>query len=884
MTARRLGRGVWRVVRPILRWTVRVVVVAVAAALVVLHTDWGRDQVRGVIEDALQARFAGPVHVGRLEGSVFTELVLRDITVDDPGHGRALSIERIEVELALGDLLRKRARRDPGRARGAVWLRQEPGGVNLARLVLPSEPSTWDVRVDRLVVDDAAIEVETAEGEVHHLDRLAVTGMVDLPADESIYTRLAVGGRWRERAAPVVLTAEVAVRGDVVEVPALEVRLDEATLAGAGITVDLRDVGLAAAGTLTAQVPARSLRRLAPGVEVGADLAAELVVTTTTDRADGATTTARVRATFGAASLSGEVHGALDARRVYGELGFTALDLAQLGADAPASSLGGRLTFDGALAGNEAELASLTATASLAMAGQIGALRIDELGLAASLRDRRATVDAHARGPGDARVTLDAEAVVADDGAIELARGRAHGEVADLARASAGLAPAGGALTFDLGARGRLAPTLASVAVTGRVDGRRLRADDLAVARATIEVDVRGPRARPRGDVEVALTGIRRADQRLGALTVHAHGRGDGRIEVAARSRPRGGADFIDAAGVVEVLDDGAAIELGAYRARARGVDVRGRGGRVTITADAVRIADVAARLEGGRLEVDGVLHRAGPRAGSMSGTARVRALSLAAVGRALALDGLRGRIDGRVSLAGTLDAPRGQLDGTVRGLALGPDRPTLDVEVAAKVAPRRATATVAVHGADLGTVELALDVDAPRQVTDPAAWARLERTAIRSGRVQVDDVELAAVGRALGLERTLAGHVEGFLALDPQGSTGTLKVRGVEVGELPGPVDANVELAAGHREDPGGEFVLAADVDAGVGDLGRGAAHAAVALPDRPFDVAGWRRLDRAAIRRVTARSRGRPATARGGAGSSSAGYVTARSPWPST
>ncbi len=93
-----------------LRWLVRgvlgalvLVVVAVGAALIVLHTDWGRDLLRRRIEAALASTFPGGAKIGKLEGSVLGEVTVRDVALKGPDGD--ISIGTATVDLALWSLV-----------------------------------------------------------------------------------------------------------------------------------------------------------------------------------------------------------------------------------------------------------------------------------------------------------------------------------------------------------------------------------------------------------------------------------------------------------------------------------------------------------------------------------------------------------------------------------------------------------------------------------------------------------------------------------------------------------------------------------------------------------------------------------------------------------
>src|SRR5688572_27735122 len=83
---------------------VTLVVIAVAAALIVLHTDWGREQGRRQIEAALAGSVNGTVKVGRLEGSVLGEVILHDVVIEDVDGRPVIQLDTVRAELGLLDL------------------------------------------------------------------------------------------------------------------------------------------------------------------------------------------------------------------------------------------------------------------------------------------------------------------------------------------------------------------------------------------------------------------------------------------------------------------------------------------------------------------------------------------------------------------------------------------------------------------------------------------------------------------------------------------------------------------------------------------------------------------------------------------------------------
>ena len=105
-------RRVWKWTKRIVLGFVGLVVITVATLLIVIHTDWGRDKVRGIVEDQLSNTFTGGVTIGKLEGSPFGELVARDVTINAADGRPAFKVAALHVKLHLWPLVHKHAHID----------------------------------------------------------------------------------------------------------------------------------------------------------------------------------------------------------------------------------------------------------------------------------------------------------------------------------------------------------------------------------------------------------------------------------------------------------------------------------------------------------------------------------------------------------------------------------------------------------------------------------------------------------------------------------------------------------------------------------------------------------------------------------------------------
>ena len=141
---KRVGRIAGRVILGL----ISLVLVTVAALLLVLHTDWGRERLRRRAIAALHDTFPGCVRIGKVEGSVLGDLVLRDVELCDASGRTAITVDRLGVNLGLLALLRHEIRVESLAADGvrvaAVLRTGRP--ANLATVVkLSEDPSTWDI-------------------------------------------------------------------------------------------------------------------------------------------------------------------------------------------------------------------------------------------------------------------------------------------------------------------------------------------------------------------------------------------------------------------------------------------------------------------------------------------------------------------------------------------------------------------------------------------------------------------------------------------------------------------------------------------------------------------------------------------------------------------
>jgi translocation-and-assembly-module (TAM) inner membrane subunit TamB-like protein len=857
----RPGRTRWRGWRWIKRGTlgaVAVIVLAVVAAIVAVHTGGGREVLRARIEHQLNTVFTGGASLGRIDGSPFGELTLHDVVIRGPDRRPAISVKRLTIELGLLPLLSHQARVAGILAEDVDidLARDASGELAIKHLLRPSPASRWSIALPKVAIRRGHVRFDTGT-EVMNLDALALDARATLPHDGPIDAGAALTGTWRERAAAgldlrVVLHADK--RG--LALPSLSVRAGDVSLTGGHITLGAAEAGHAPVigGTLTVDAGAAAVARLVPDVRLPADIAVTLSATPVPgQRWTDLAITGRVGETplriTGAADL--------EARQLRGELSTGTLDVTRLTSGRLAGHAATTIVFDVRPGGPRAlPIATATIRGWAAVAGV--PRTTFEIALRSAGERVCAVIDATGEG-GQAKLGANLR-VLGDLVAIEDAT--LHVTTSDPARASGGNAPVHGALRVDLAASGTLRPA-PSLAIAGTIEGRHLRVMDLSAASLHVTLDAQRLPNRPLGHARVELVDLVRGEMQLGALTVDAADRRDGKIAVQVRSRPKQAPWLIDAdalvtppgafgtfgtpgfpgvPGAAAGPPDLVAIDLEGHRVRTGGgVDWTGHTGHLEISPARIVLRDLETTSPSGHLVIAGSYERAGHRQGDLAANLDIRALALEGVA-----GGVHGKVDTHVALARRGGAWQGevQLDGT--GLSIDRSLQLLDAHAVAALHGTQLTVTANVSSAGLGRATLALDLETPRVITRPAAWQRLGRDAIRTAELTLQGVDIGRVAQLADVAGEYAGRIEGSLQVSAATMTGHIAVRDLAAPPLRGlgavRVDLDVSQATASELTP----ALTATAE-GIGTV---SAQAQLAIPDRLFDPAAWTALGRAALR----------------------------------
>jgi hypothetical protein len=855
--ARRDGRRrTWRWIRRGALGAVGFAMLAVLGVMAAMHTRWGRALVRAQVEQRLAATFTGGATLGGVDGNPFGELTLHDVVINGADRRPAITVRRLTVELGLLPLLSHQARVIAARADGVdVDLRRDRRGALVTQdLLRPGPPSAWSVALPEVSVHRGHVRFDTGS-EVVHLDGVELDGWARLPHAGPIDAGAAVRGTWRERQA-AALAVDAVVHADadhrVIALPYVTAQAGDVAVIGSRVTVRLAAAqgpprAPIVSGDVFVRAGAAAVARLVPAVHLPADLVLEVTATPVPgDTWTAVTVAGRVAQT--PVRLTGTAD--LDARHARGELATGTLDLTRLTSGKLAGSGAATVVFDVRPGGPGA---LPVASATIRGWGEVAGVPRTALDIAVRSAGERARAVVHATGDG-MRAELAARIRAAGDRlAIEDATLRA--DAADPARATGGKAPVHGALKIDLRASGALRPA-PDLAVAGTVEGRRLRMQDLAVSALHLAIDARQLPNRPLGTAHVQLVDLVRRDLQLGELTVDAVDRPDGKLAVAVRSRPKQNPWLIDADALVTPPADlgtgRVAIDLVDHHVRAgSGADWYGKTGHIDVGPERIALRDLTSKGPVGSIAVAGSYQRAGSRRGDLAAELDVRSLTLENLAGALTSE-YHGELDAHVAVTRTAGAWQGdvQLDG--RGLLLR-STPMFDGHVAAGLHGRRLTVAADATSARLGSARLALDAEAPPAVADPAAWPRLGRGAIRSAELTLRGVAIRRAAELAGLAGDYAGRIDGDLRLTSTTTGGRIEVRDLVAPPLRGiGVTAVLDLS----QNAAAELTPRLTVNAqGTGSL---AAQAELAMPDRPFDPAAWRRLGLGALRGATLRAEG--------------------------
>ncbi|MEO7732478.1 MAG: translocation/assembly module TamB domain-containing protein, partial [Kofleriaceae bacterium] len=761
-----------------------------------------------------------------------------------PDKRPAITVKTLKVAVGILPLLSHQARVLSMRAEDVdVDLRRDAeGGLQIANLMIPGPKGTWSVALPRIEVRRAHVRFD-AGSEVMNFDGLEIDARAHMPHDGPLDAGVELQGAWRERGSAPLLVRTVLHSDDRgLSVPYLVALAGDVTVVGHHVTkgATLEGKPPVIGGTVFVDATAAAVARLVPTLHLPADL--QVSVTARPIEGQSWTDLAVVgKVDQTPVTFNGSAD--LESKHARGELTTGTLELTKLSGGKIEGTGAANVVFDVRPGGAKSlPIATATIKGWGELAGYPKAAFT--IGVTSAGERARAVIDADGSGV-KARISTTVHTV---GDLLEIEDTKIFAETADPQRASGGKAPVHGTLKVDLRASGQIKPT-PSLAVAGTIDGRHLRMQDLSVAQLHVTLDAVKLPSRPYGKAHVQIIDLVRGDLRLGALTVDAADRADGKVAVQVRSHPIQNPWLVDAdllvtppagAGAASVV-----VDIQSHHVRAgNGSDWTGRGGHVEIGAERVVVRDFQSASAMGKLALGATYDRAGRTQGNLD--AKVDAIGIA-------LDTISSKYHGKVDAHVAVTRKAAKWDGDVQidgiGISIDPKPTMMDTHAKLALHGNQLSLTADATSLGLGDMKLALDLDAPARIEDPRAWKKLGRDAIRTGKLTLQGVELRKAAELAGLEGVYGGRLDGDIQLSATTIGGRIEAKNLEAPALRGLTGVNATLDL--SQPSANEITPTVTVTAeGFGQL---QAEARLQLPDRQFDPAAWQQLGRAALQGAT-------------------------------
>ena len=814
----------WRRVR---RWLgatalgiVGFVVLAVLGVIFVMQTHWGRELVRKQVQAKLESTFVGGATIGSIEGTPFTDIVLKNLVINGPDRKPAIEVGVVHLKAGLLPLISHQLVLEKIVADNVdVRLDRDANGeLRIKHLTKPGPPSTWNVLLPKVEVSHAHVLFDTGK-EVMDLDDISIVANAKIPHGGPLDAGAIVHASWRQRGAPIDIAA--VIHNDKLEtrVPTAIVRVADVVVAANAVRIPRQGP---IAGAVAANVPAATLDRLLPQLNVPLDVVLDVQATPS-----GHETQVALGGTLGGAPVQAYVHADLAEKTVAGFLDVSGLDLFAATTGAVDGIAKAHAVFDYAppIAGQELPRAHAVVQAT-SEKGDVP--RIDALASLTAEGDLlRATIGA--TGAAGLKANVDVVARKHGD-AIALEKATLDASTNDPAAATGGKAQVHGALDAHLVASGDLKPH-ADLAIEGHVDGKQIHRKDLSASSLALRIDAKHVPQQPIGSARVEVNDLVRGNLELGKLTVAAGNRPDKKIQVSVRSQPKRAPWLVDLDALV-TPGETVRVDLQRHFVRAAGgATWRGNTGEIAIGPQKIEIRDLKSTSAQGNLALAGDYVRAGAGAGDLhaklDGSFDLSNLE----------KGRTGHVDAAIDVTRRAQRWDGKVDMNAKGFSIA----QIEFDANAKIRAQsgKVTAAVEANSVRAGHGTLALDVAAPTNLANAAAWGQLTKRAIRDLDIKLDHVDLRAVQK-LAHTKPLQGMVDGEIKLANGVASGTIRARGVQgdaVHDL-GTIDADVALEQIAHDE------IRTTVDTNISKIGKISANVLAATPNRVFDPAAWKRL----------------------------------------
>ncbi len=824
-----------------LRWlkrivlgTLALVVVALAAALIIVHTDFGRNLIRAQIEATLLENFPGGARVGKLSGSVFGTLVVTDIELSDMDHGPLVKVASVKLELSLLPLLTKTAYIDSLVIEDVVITKRKQAIPSPP----PPPPGSMFIEIPKLEVRRISAVIETPQGPLTIDNGSATAGINILPGGH-VTANANVAATWRERNAPITVAVSAQV-GDLITVPFVRVAIGGVEVIATAVNVDEMS------GTLTINATPAAIAQLVPGVELPGTVNVKAI---TSVHSDGIR--AEFAGTVGHTAVDGVVLANILTNAARGVVSARGTDLGQItkghiqgnGIVVVAGITDGVRIRSTVVASGSVRLAEGELTVevgrhapAIGTTGEPGGTIRGHAIIAVDGTKAGGSVLVLGAGAGDTRLAI-IGGVRRDGDDIYVERTLIGASTLDPAAASGRLAPVKGALVIE----GSIEGPRDKLVVGGTVRGSRIVFEDKRVAtlgaRVALTITPGPGRREVRGTVHADVGGVVNAGAPVGSFTVDAKARGDNKIEVAGQARLAMAPVIVDASALI-TMGDVIKIAIGPHRVRTAKGELRGEGGTLEVSDREIVLRGLETAPVGsgkGKIKVDATVGRL-----TKDVVANLDARDIPA---SLIDPAYRGSANANVSITRRRMKWAGGGNVVVKQFSLTSETLPIDAEATVAVDGRRVVVAGHVANKTVGGARVAVEVEGPADLTDIAAWMRIKRGDLHAVTVGVEQVNLAAL-----TDHRVTGTADGTLMIHAGVPSGSLVVR--DVPTLAGMVDADVTLSL---TDVGFVDVIA---KAKVGTLGGADAEIRLQIPDSVFDPAAWNALGTGVVHRATIRT----------------------------
>jgi hypothetical protein len=358
----------------------------------------------------------------------------------------------------------------------------------------------------------------------------------------------------------------------------------------------------------------------------------------------------------------------------------------------------------------------------------------------------------------------------------------------------------------------------------------------------------------PVGSGRVELFDVQRGETQFAKLIIAAGNRPDGKLQISVRSQPKPAPWRVDLDALV-TTGETIVVDIQRHFVRAAGGSTwRGDTGRITITPRQVTVADIKSTSGKGVITADATYMRAGRTKGDL--TARLDAqVELGNLVKAH-----KGNVEAHVDIKRTNNRFTGLVLAHGTGVSLDPTTPiTFNGDLKLEARDKQLLVNADVMTAKSGSAKLAVDVDAPKDITNIRAWRMLNRDVIRNAELTLKGVKLDDVAK-LAHTQPMMGTVDGTLQLSPVKAGGSIAIRGVQTQQTKdlGTINADLKLSQASVDDlkmsltaklvPNATAVAARDVT--QEGKARLLVEAAFRTPAHIFDSRSWQRLGHMAFR----------------------------------